>query len=152
MWRLSFNLVSFFFNHIFSTSTLRVTGHTFFCYPKSLVLFLNASFENQLASLMDSITEVKRLVLSCLCNNNTIIVFTRSSTPPIPPLAHCSFNRCLIPLLWPSLLAMRDDSKLERSYHSLINKTQLLAWLVFRNQWGRQHLKWISPWGHGERL
>lgn len=47
---------------------------------------------------------------------------------------------------------MRVDSKLEWSYHSLINKTQLLAWLVFQNQWGQEHLKWISPWGHSERL
>lgn len=29
------------------------------CYPKSLLLFRNASFENQLASLLDSITVVE---------------------------------------------------------------------------------------------
>lgn len=83
-------------------------------------------------------------MLSCLCNNNTIIVFTQCPTP-ILPLAYCSFNQSLVhpppPLLWPWPHAMWFDSKLERSYRSLINKTQLSAQLVFQNQWGQEHLK-----------
>lgn len=125
-----------------------MTIHTLFCYRWVLVLLLNASFENQLASLGFNY-QSERLVLSCLHNNKKIIVLTHSHTPsrlwrtalstsvwsPLSTFAACYENVFkVVPML---------------SFTVLINKTQLLAWFVFQKLVSRA---WISPWGDGERL
>lgn len=85
--------------------------------------FLMLHLKNQLASLWDS--ESERLALSCLCNNNTIIIFTQNPTPL--PLVYCSLNQWLIPPNppWSWLHYIWVDSNLERCYQSLIKINKL---------------------------
>lgn len=99
-------------NTITLSPPLKSQWHTFLCSLNSFFFSLRASFEKKKKIFSLRLWEANRLRLSCLCNNNTIIIFRKKKSLQRTALWASDWS--------PSWSWLHCICILEQRYHSLL--------------------------------